>query len=206
MQKQRIHSALDETLWQKPELLEQIPEDAIAALILKPNRLGGISAALQFARYAERHKLHAVFSSAFESGISLSFYTWLAASTASKPAACGLDTYRYLKHDLLQTPFGAENALLDTRKLYQEGVNVNERTSQAYLTMDIISRAAQLFGNSAALRIAEHNLSPTLSFIECDKQAQCIANTLYRSGVRAGDIVAIVSPNTAERYCFFSDC
>ncbi|NTV06922.1 MAG: acyl--CoA ligase, partial [Chlorobiaceae bacterium] len=64
--------------------------------------------------------------------------------------------------------------------------------------MDIISRAAQLFGNAAALRIAEHNLSPTLSFIECDKQAQCIANTLYRSGLRAGDTVAIVSPNTAE--------
>ncbi|NTV06923.1 MAG: o-succinylbenzoate synthase [Chlorobiaceae bacterium] len=125
--KTELHSALDETLWQKPELLEQIPEDAIAALILKPNRLGGIFAALQFTRYAKRHKLRSVFSSAFESGISLSFYTWLAASTASKPAACGLDTYRYLKHDLLHTPFGAENALLDTRKLYQEGVNVNEK-------------------------------------------------------------------------------
>ncbi len=122
-----IHSALDETLWQKPELLSQIPEACLAALILKPNRLGGISAALHFAQYAREKNLLAVFSSAFESGISLSFYTWLAASTASKPAACGLDTYRYLQHDLLETPFGAENALLDPQKLYRDGVMVRLR-------------------------------------------------------------------------------
>ncbi len=122
-----IHSALDETLWQKPELLSQIPEACLAALILKPNRLGGISAALHFAQYAREKNLLAVFSSAFESGISLSFYTWLAASTATKPAACGLDTYRYLQHDLLETPFGAENALLDPHKLYRDGVRVRLR-------------------------------------------------------------------------------
>jgi o-succinylbenzoate synthase len=126
-----IHSALDETLWQKPELLSKIPEASLAALIVKPNRLGGISAALHFARYAREHHLLSVFSSAFESGISLSFYAWLAASTAStaiKPAACGLDTYRYLQHDLLETPFGAENALLDARKLYREGLKVNQKS------------------------------------------------------------------------------
>jgi O-succinylbenzoate synthase len=126
--KTALHSALDETLWQKPELLDEIPEASLAALILKPNRLGGISAALQFARYAQEHHLLAVFSSAFESGISLSFYAWLAASTATKPAACGLDTYRYLKHDLLETPFGAENACLDAGKLYRAGVKVNHRS------------------------------------------------------------------------------
>ena len=126
--KTAIHSALDETLWQKPELLDEIPEASLAALILKPNRLGGISAALHFAQYAREHTLLAVVSSAFESGISLSFYAWLAASTSSKPAACGLDTSRYLKNDLLETPFGAENALLDSSKLYREGMKVNQRS------------------------------------------------------------------------------
>ncbi len=125
--KTAIPSALDETLWQKPELLSELPEASLAALILKPSRLGGISTALTFARYAREHNLLAVFSSAFESGISLSFYAWLAASTAVKPAACGLDTYRYLKHDLLETAFGAENALLDAQKLYGEGLKVNQR-------------------------------------------------------------------------------
>jgi O-succinylbenzoate synthase len=125
-----IHSALDETLWQKPELLDTIPNASLAALILKPNRLGGISVALHFARYAREKNLLAVFSSAFESGISLSFYAWLAASTATKPAACGLETYRYLQHDLLETPFGAENALLDPHKLYRDGGKVRERSLQ----------------------------------------------------------------------------
>ncbi|MFZ4525492.1 MAG: o-succinylbenzoate synthase [Chlorobium sp.] len=125
-----IHSALDETLWQRPELLDSIPNEALAALILKPNRLGGIVAAVNLARYACDHHLLAVFSSAFESGISLSFYAWLAASTASKPAACGLDTYRYLQHDLLDTPFGAENAHLDPHKLYRDGGKVRERSLQ----------------------------------------------------------------------------
>ena len=123
-----IYSALDETLWQKPELLATIPEASLAALILKPNRLGGISAALHFARYAREKNLLAVFSSAFESGISLSFYTLLAASTATKPAACGLDTYRYLQHDLLETPFEAENAPLDPQKLDRNGVKVRLRS------------------------------------------------------------------------------
>jgi len=125
--KTAIRSALDETLWQKPELLEQISPEALSALILKPNRLGGIFVALKLARYANKNKLLAVFSSAFESGISLSFYTWLAASTTSEPAACGLDTYRYLKHDLLETPFGAENGVLDAYKLFREGRIVNQR-------------------------------------------------------------------------------
>ena len=126
--KTALHSALDETLWQKPESLFKIPTASLAALILKPNRIGGIFVAQQFARYACEKNLLAVFSSAFETGISLSFYTWLAASTATKPAACGLDTYRYLQHDLLETPFGAENALLDPHKLYRDGVKVNQRS------------------------------------------------------------------------------
>ncbi len=123
--KTRIPSALDETLWQEPELLQKIPRSALAALILKPNRLGGISTALHFARYAREHNLLAVFSSAFESGISLSCYTQLAASNSAEPAACGLDTYRYLKHDLLVTPFGAEDAQLNTLALCRNAQKLN---------------------------------------------------------------------------------
>jgi O-succinylbenzoate synthase len=125
--KTRLPSALDETLWQKPALLQQIPAPALKALILKPNRLGGISEALQFARYALKNNLQAVFSSAFESGISLSFYTMLAASLSPEPAACGLDTYRYLQYDLLETPFEAKNGVLDAKTLCMNGQKINER-------------------------------------------------------------------------------
>lgn len=126
--KTAIRSALDETLWQKPELLDKLPAASLRALILKPNRLGGISAALHFARHAMENNLLAVFSSAFESGISLSFYARLAASATPVPAACGLDTYRYLQNDLLETPFGAENGFLDAETLYRNGQKVNTRT------------------------------------------------------------------------------
>jgi len=122
-----LYSALDETLWQRPEMLSHIPVAALKALILKPNRLGGISVALHFARYAQENRLKAVFSSAFESGISLSFYTMLAASLSSLPAACGLDTYRYLEYDLLETPFGSENGLLDAETIYLNAQKVNLR-------------------------------------------------------------------------------
>ena len=125
--KTAIRSALDETLWQKPELLDRIPSRALSALILKPNRLGGISVTLELAQWAKRHNLLTVFSSAFESGISLSFYSWMAASTSSEPAACGLDTYRYLKDDLLETHFGTENGVLEAYKLYREGLKVNKK-------------------------------------------------------------------------------
>jgi o-succinylbenzoate synthase len=123
-----IKSALDETLWQQPELLYSIPSEALHALILKPNRLGGISASLDLVRHAEKNGLQAVFSSAFESGISLSIYAWLAASSSRTPVACGLDTLRYFEYDLLESPFGSENSMLDARETFLNGQKVNLHT------------------------------------------------------------------------------
>ncbi|TLU86066.1 MAG: o-succinylbenzoate synthase [Chlorobium sp.] len=122
-----IKSALDETLWQRPELLYSIPSEALRALVLKPNRLGGISASLDLVRHAEKNGLQAVFSSAFESGISLCVYAWLAASSSRTPVACGLDTFRYLEHDLLESPFGSDSSMIDTRKTYLNGQRINRR-------------------------------------------------------------------------------
>ncbi len=60
--------------------------------------------------------------------------------------------------------------------------------------MDLPERAAQLFGNSPALRMPEK----TLTFLEYNKRVIQIANRLYQKGLHAEDIVAIVSPNTPE--------
>lgn len=60
--------------------------------------------------------------------------------------------------------------------------------------MDIISRAAEHFGDSPMLRTA----NKILSFIECDRQAQKIARSLCHRGVRMGDLVAIIAPNSPE--------
>jgi len=60
--------------------------------------------------------------------------------------------------------------------------------------MDIVKRAAQLFGNAPALRMSDQ----LLSFNECNVQAEAIAVRLAGKGVLAGDSVALVSPNTPE--------
>lgn len=60
--------------------------------------------------------------------------------------------------------------------------------------MDIIARAAKLFGNAPALQVED---SP-LSFNECNAAAEAIASSLRSRGIRAGEIVAVVSPNTTE--------
>ncbi len=60
--------------------------------------------------------------------------------------------------------------------------------------MDIIARAAQLFGNAPALRMADR----TLSFNECNTVAKGIGSRFSNRGIRSGEIVAIVSPNTQE--------
>ncbi|MDP8305068.1 MAG: o-succinylbenzoate synthase [Candidatus Chlorobium antarcticum] len=120
-----VRSALDETLWQNPALLHTLPRRALRALVLKPNCLGGIAAVLNLARHATENRLEAVFSSAFESGISVAFYARMAAATAGTPVACGLDTYRYLKDNLLHSPFDATNGEFDSDKLYPEAQRVN---------------------------------------------------------------------------------
>lgn len=116
-----VRVALDESLWLVPGLVERVPAGAVAALVLKPNCLGGIAASLRLVSLARANGWMAVFSSAFESGISLGFYASLAASTGMEPVACGLDTYRWLSHDLLPEPIGVEDGMLDHAALYLRG-------------------------------------------------------------------------------------
>ena len=60
--------------------------------------------------------------------------------------------------------------------------------------MDLSRRAAELYGNSPALRMAEK----TISFEDYNRLAVQIANLLYQRELCAGDILAIVSPNSPE--------
>ena len=119
-----VASALDETLWQDPTLAARIPDNCLGAYILKPSRLGGIRKTMELASEASQRHLPSVFSSSYESGISLGFYAWMAACTSSKPAACGLDTIRFLKHDLLLQSSWPDDALLDPRQLFLCGQEV----------------------------------------------------------------------------------
>ncbi|NTU57426.1 MAG: o-succinylbenzoate synthase [Chlorobiaceae bacterium] len=119
-----IRSALDESLWQQPGLLDQLPPASLGALILKPNRIGGIMKSLDLAARAYRMGLPAVLSSAFETGISLGMYSMMAAVSAPSPAACGLDTASFLAHDLLETPFATPTGMADPVAVWQNSRSV----------------------------------------------------------------------------------
>uniref|UniRef100_Q3AQ01 O-succinylbenzoate-CoA ligase n=1 Tax=Chlorobium chlorochromatii (strain CaD3) TaxID=340177 RepID=Q3AQ01_CHLCH len=60
--------------------------------------------------------------------------------------------------------------------------------------MDILAHAAARFGNAPMLYLPNR----VLSFHQCNEQAAAIAARLQSKGVRAGAIVAILSPNTPE--------
>jgi O-succinylbenzoate synthase len=121
-----IRSALDESLWQQPELLGLLPSSSIGALILKPNRIGGIMKSLDLAAIAYRMGIPAVLSSAFETGISLGFYALMAAVSAPSPAACGLDTASFLANDLLDIPFASPEGFTDPIAAWRNSVSVRE--------------------------------------------------------------------------------
>ncbi|NTW53642.1 MAG: o-succinylbenzoate synthase [Chlorobaculum sp.] len=119
-----LPSALDESLWQRPELLDEIGPAPLEALVIKPNCIGGIAKSLNLAAKARRMDLQAVFSSAFESSVSLGMYALLAAVSSPTPAASGLDTASFLADDLTETPFAAPEGFADPAAAWRESQSV----------------------------------------------------------------------------------
>ena len=119
-----LPSALDESLWQRPELLGEIGPASLGALVIKPNCIGGIQKSLDLAAKAGRMGLQAVFSSAFESSVSLGMYALLAAVSSPTPAASGLDTASFLARDLTEMPFAAPEGFADPATAWRDSLCV----------------------------------------------------------------------------------
>jgi O-succinylbenzoate synthase len=115
-----LPSALDESLWQRPALLDEIGPAPLGALVIKPNCIGGIRKSLDLAAKARRMGLQAVFSSAFESSVSLGLYALMAAVSSPTPAASGLDTASFLARDLTTKPFAAPGGLADPTAAWRD--------------------------------------------------------------------------------------
>jgi o-succinylbenzoate synthase len=116
--------ALDESLvGMEPEKVE---ETFAVAFVLKPTLLGGISRTLRMARRALRLGVTPVISSAYESGVGTAALVALAAGTGESPVPAGLDPYRALAEDVLETPLN----------LPAPGVDVME-TADASRTIDV---------------------------------------------------------------------
>src|SRR5919107_2524771 len=76
------------------------------AVVLKPTFLGGISNTLRMVGRALRLGMTPVVSSAYESGVGTAALVALAAGVGERPVPAGLDTYRALADDVLDTPLG----------------------------------------------------------------------------------------------------
>lgn len=109
-----ISIALDEMLYMNNftsneaefEARNTIPNDILAAYILKPSAIGSIKTAQNLASEASKRNAQAIVSSVFESGIALSFYAALQArwnNGVSIP--CGLDTFKFLDDDVISPRF-----------------------------------------------------------------------------------------------------
>lgn len=114
-------SALDETLWQRPGLIGLIPSSTLGALVLKPNRIGGLLKTMEIAALAAHMGIPAIFSSAFESGVSLGMYALMAAFASPEPPASGLDTISFLGYDLPEKPFLVAGGSVDPTAAWRNG-------------------------------------------------------------------------------------
>ncbi|MBA2715014.1 MAG: o-succinylbenzoate synthase [Rubrobacteraceae bacterium] len=95
--------ALDESLvGMEPDELEE--HRYARAIVLKPTLLGGISRTLRMAERALLLGMTPVVSSAYESGVGTAALVAMAASIGARPVPAGLDTYRMLAGDVLETP------------------------------------------------------------------------------------------------------
>jgi len=115
--------ALDETLAEtEPDAL-RIP-NGVVAFVLKPAVLGGFEKTMQFARIAQKFNLKSVISSVFQSGLGLTADACLAACLNMQDVPAGLDTYRWLKEDLLVERFAVENGRVDVAEACRKSKNL----------------------------------------------------------------------------------
>ena len=107
--------ALDESLVEMD--LGELEEHRYAlAFVLKPTLLGGISRTLGVAERALRLGVTPIVSSAYESGVGTAALVALAAGIGDRPVTAGLDTYRVLAEDVLETPLKLPAPSVDVRE------------------------------------------------------------------------------------------
>ncbi len=104
--------AYDESLY-RCSARELQSADGLAALIIKPQVIGGLAVSMEFARFANRCGCQTIVSSVFESSVGLASLANLAAAISDSGSAHGLDTYRWLAQDVCVPPFAAREARID---------------------------------------------------------------------------------------------
>jgi O-succinylbenzoate synthase len=118
--------ALDESLVaMDPEALAK--HRYARAFVLKPTLLGGISQTLRVAKRALDLGVTPVVSSAYESGVGTAALIALAAGIGDRPVPVGLDTYRTMEGDVLETPLRLPAPSVDVREAAETSRKVDVR-------------------------------------------------------------------------------
>ena len=111
-----IPLALDESL-KEIAIREGHFYKSLHAIVIKPSVSGSVEKTIDLCLWAREKNLIPVISSTFDSGVALSFVAQLAAVFTAPGTAMGLDTYKWLKEDLLANPFKAECGKVDVDKI-----------------------------------------------------------------------------------------
>lgn len=92
---------LDETLREQPiDNFLTLPK--FKAAVIKPTLTGGLTRLRPYVRKMQNTSVRIVLSSAFESGVGIAQIAYLTKQLPIPPVPIGLDTYRYVKEDILE--------------------------------------------------------------------------------------------------------
>jgi O-succinylbenzoate synthase len=116
--------ALDESLVaMDPEALHK--HRYARAFVLKPTLLGGISQTLRVAELARSLGVTPVVSSAYESGVGTAALVALSAGIGDLPVPAGLDPYRMVEGDVIETPLRLPAPSVDVRETAEASCTVD---------------------------------------------------------------------------------
>ena len=109
--------AMDESVAEPEFNAAKVPQGT-RAVILKPSLVGGIERSVGLIRALGTSGVVPILSCAFYSGLGLSVLAQLAAAFAPPDVAMGLDTFRWLKEDLLKSPFRTVEGRIDAAEVF----------------------------------------------------------------------------------------
>jgi O-succinylbenzoate synthase len=87
--------------------------DNFSFLILKPSRIGSLKYVFSLIQLAHYNKKHCIISSCYETGVGLSFLSFLACSTENINIVSGISTFNSFTNDILIKPFSKTASEID---------------------------------------------------------------------------------------------
>lgn len=125
-EKTKLPIALDETLLEKKFKLSKY-SSFLKAIVIKPQILGGFQSSLNMIHAARELGIKSIISSAFESSIGIFALANFSASLGVISDYAGLDTLKWFKNDLWQSPLDRGHGSIHLSKMFEKSFLINEK-------------------------------------------------------------------------------